>query len=147
MIIQLLPDQIPRYWEDIKQSLYEAAPPLMHQAPDKYSNILLSLLAGRMQCWVSADTTKDPHEILGVLTTTIVSDACSGTKLLLLFSGYSTGNVDHEFWLEGMEAFKRFAKAKGCNMIGVYTSIPYMVEKIKKLGASTETFGFWVLED
>ena len=147
MIIQLLPDQIPRYWEEIRQSLVEAAPPLIHHDPEKYSNILLSLLAGRMQCWISVDTEQEPHKVLGILTTTIVTDSCSGTKMLLLYSGYSTGNVSHDYWLEGMEAFRKFAKAQGCNMVGVYTSVPYMKQKIKDLGATVEAFGYWTLED
>jgi len=147
VIIQLLPDQIPRYWPDILMSLQEAAPPLVHHSAEKYNNILMSLLVGRMQAWVSVDTEPEEPVVRGVLTTTIVTEGCSGTRMLLLFSGYSTGEVPQKLWLEGMEAFKRFARAQECNMIGVYSDVAYMRDKVKELGATVETFAYWILED
>ena len=147
MIVQLLPDQVPNFWEDIKTSLEESAPPLMVRNTERVNNILMSLLVGRMQCWVSVDTSKEPHIVKGVLTTSVVSDNCSGTKMLLIYSGYSLGEVEDEFWIEGLKAFRDYAKSQGCAIVGTYSSIPYMKERLGKLGADLETFGYWVLED
>jgi len=147
MLIQLLPDQIPEFWEDIKYSLEESAPPLFIRTQEQLNNILMSLLAEKMQCWVSVDTEKDPHEIKGVMTSTIINDGISGTRMFLLYSGYSTGEVEDSFWIEGLKVFKKYAKSKRCKLIGAYSSIPYMKERFAKLGANLETFGYWVLED
>ena len=147
MIVQLLPEQISHFWGDIKISLEESAPPLFVANAERLNNILMSLLTGRMQCWVSIDTKKDPQIVKGVLTSTIVIDQCSGTKTFLIYSGYSLGEVEDEFWIEGLRAFSKFAKSKGCQLVGTYSTIPYMKERLAKLGANLETFGYWILED
>lgn len=143
MIIQLLPEQVPGFWSDIKASIQAAVPPLLHESPEKMNNILMSMLIGRMQVWISADQQESGTVVKGVIVTTVMTEECSGTKLLLFYSGYSTGDVSQKLWQEGMNTFNDFAKAQGCERLGLYTKLPYMVQLMKQFGASEDTFMFW----
>jgi hypothetical protein len=143
MIIQLLPEQVPGFWTDIKESIQAAVPPLLHDLPEKINNILMSILVGRMQVWVVADQSDDETIVQGIIVTTVMSEACSGTRLLLFYSGYSMGEAKQELWAEGMQVFNDFAKVNSCEKLGLYTQVPYMKELLARFGASKDTFMFW----
>lgn len=143
MIIQLLTDQIPEFWPDIKESIQAAVPPLLHDSPEKLNNILMSMLIGKMQVWVVADQKDQGTIVQGVIVTTVMEESCSGTKLLLFYSGYSLGEASQELWADGMKVFNDFAKAQGCEKLGLYTQLDYMKKLMASFGASEDTFMFW----
>ena len=143
MLIQLLPEQVPGFWSDIKASIRAAVPPLLHDNPEKINNILMSILAGRMQVWVIADQQEEGTIVQGIIVTTIMTEYCSGTRLLLFYSGYSIGEASPELWQEGMRVFNDFAKVNKCEKLGLYTQLPHMRKVLKGLGAAEDTFMFW----
>ena len=143
MIIQLLPEQVPGFWSDIRASIQAAAPPLLHETPEKMNNILMSILLGRMQVWVVADQGEEGTVVQGIIVTTVMAEECSGTRLLLFYSGYSIGGASMELWQEGMRVFNEFAKAQKCEKLGLYTQVPFMKKHLAALGASEDSFMFW----
>ncbi|MCK5603339.1 hypothetical protein KAR91_15755 [Candidatus Pacearchaeota archaeon] len=143
MIIQLLPEQVPGFWFDIKESIQAAVPSLLHDSPEKMNNILMSILIGRMQVWVVVDQQESGTIVQGIIITTVMTEECSGTRILLFYSGYSIGEASIELWKEGMQIFNGYAKSKGCEKLGLYTQLPYMKKHLAMLGASEDTFMFW----
>jgi len=147
MIIQLLPEQIPGFWPDIKESIQAAAPPIFHETPEKMNNILMSMLIGKMQVWVLANQEEEATIVKSVIVTSIVSDSCSNTRMFLFYSGYSANPVSQKLWAESIDEFRKIAKGLDCDLMGFYSELPYMTEQARKTGASIENFAFWKLED
>lgn len=127
MLIQLLPDQVSRYWEQIRYSIGMALPPTIPLNIDM-NRVLESLLSGDLVAWVSVDDrTKN---IVAIVTTTITIDIPSNSKNLLIYSIFGmTDRVGKANWLEGFDALKKYAKKQGCNKIVGFTC----EDTIKKL--------------
>ena len=143
MIVQLLPDQVPSFWPDIKESIIQAVPPTLTVTLESLNNLLTSMLLRHMQVWVVVDQHGMDSQVQAVMVTNILDDNCSGTKILQIYSLYSLGNMSDELWQEGFDALKDFAKVSGCSKIGSYTQVEEVAMRAKQLGAKEDTFLYW----
>jgi hypothetical protein len=133
-----MPDQIAKFWPQIKESIEESVPPLSWEKSDRTNNILQALLEERMQCWAAyRKYGETDSEIVGIVLTTTTGDGCSGTVNFLLYSvfGYNKTNADD--WIEGFQTLGAFASALGCKQIVAYTRDAKLIELAKKFGADT----------
>jgi len=115
MLIKLLPEQIPQYWDEIKEGLLRTIP---EGVPDRSSKILNKLLLGSAQCWLSyhRNNSNDP-EVDAVIITVIVEDQVHDTLNLDIYALWALSETQRSSWIEGIEALKKYAKKKGCNRI------------------------------
>ncbi len=137
MLVRLLPDQVSGYWETLKDSIDSSLPPIAGDSADRLKNIMVSILSGTMDCWVSF-TDKDGVEINGVIVTTIVNDTNSGTKDLLIYSVYGITNMMKGSWEEGQQVLAKWAIANKCGRITGYTNVESIITAVKRLGGSAD---------
>ena len=147
MLTKLLPDQISKFWPIIKYAIEESLPPTTDERPDKMNRILSSALSGGIEVWASYEREEDGAKFEGIIVTKINLDDASGTKSMLMYCLYGYTDVEPEAWKEGLNILAKYAKARGCTRITAYTSIPYMINLAKKLGADADyTFISWDID-
>jgi hypothetical protein len=140
MLQRLTPEQITVFWDLVKESIRESLPPLADCSETTMSNILGSLLSGRMDCWVSYDKIEGKIKVNGIGTTAVIQDAWSGSKVLLIFSALALELTRPEEWAEGFNSLMKYAKAKECVGISAYVMEELLVKRAKQFGAITQTY-------
>lgn len=139
MLVQLTPEQISKYWEQLDFAIQESLPAMVGEdVKEKMSNILLALLDNRMQAWASCTVESEGIEISGFIFTHILEDLASGIKSLLIYCLYGYDDVSEVEWIDGLRTLKKFEAATGCRRTVAYTKIPHMIEVAKKLGGNTD---------
>lgn len=136
VLTKLTADQVARYWDDLKEAIEKALPPVAGDNEDLLNFVLARLLADSMQCWVS----RRDGKIYGIGTTVITEDACSGSRDLLLYTVYALPGADKELWIEAFETVKKWAKTQGCKRFVGYTVNEGMVKVLEKFGAEFWTY-------
>lgn len=119
MLLMLLPEQVPQYWEDIKEGISRAAP---MTAPDRHGRILVDLQTGRAQCWISYQKKEGEAVVDGAVITILTYDESFGARVLLIYAVWTLGKPHTSTWIEGVEALKKFARSKKCERIIAYSS-------------------------
>jgi len=146
MLVKLLPDQIAKNWETISYAIEQALPPVAGESDEKMNNVLMALLDGRMDCWVSYKNGDDGMTMDAVVSTTMLDDGITGARNFLLYSIFTFDWADDNTWKEGFEALAKYAKSKGCSKIVGYTSFDSMIDRAKEMGAEAEfMFVSWQL--
>jgi len=146
MLTKLLPEQVSKFWPIIKYAIEESLPPIVGEHPDKMNRILSSALSGSTDVWASYER-GDEAKFEGLILTRMTYDEASGTKGLLMYCLYGYTDVADNTWEEGLGILAKYAKSKGCSRIFAYTSMPYMINKAKELGADADyTFISWDLK-
>ncbi len=142
MFIKLMPDQITRNWEVVKYSMRRAMSAVADlDSDDSMNHVLESILAGKISVWVSARESKDVEDSIDmILTTTVSTDYCSGTRSLLIYTLYSPKGTRMSSWLEGYKTLSGEAKRLGCCRIIGFGSYPKLERVIRKLGAFMTKF-------
>ena len=130
MLVQLTEEQVTEYWTLISQALVASAPPNVDLRGDYLSDILESLLLGRMKAWVVTDEKK--IYILGV--TGISVDEVLQQRNLIIYSIYSIGGLSNNLWAESLRQLRKYATAQKCRAIVGFTNVPKIVHIAKKLG-------------
>jgi hypothetical protein len=133
MITKLLPGDISEYWDIISYGLDRSLPPVAN-GTERMNNILASLLAGSMDCWIGSEGDK----IVGMMITAVSEDVCSGTRDLIIYALYGYNRLPGELWVKGYSLLSRYAKSKNCGRITAYTNVSSLIEISKRFGASTE---------
>lgn len=130
MLIRLLPEQIAFRWNIVKKAIVEASPPYADTSHEAMNNVLMSLLNGSLQCWISVMEGKTD----AIVTTCIEEDIHSKTKNLLIYSLYGLEKLTGRSWIEGLETLKKYALGEGCEAIIAIT-------KEEKIARVVERFG------
>ena len=144
MLLLLLPEQIPQYWDDIKEGLSRALPP----GPiDRKAKLLAGLQVGKIQCWISYQKTEKETLVDGVVITALVDDQVHGLRNLLIYALWNIDEVHSSTWIEGFEALRKFAISKGCSRIVAYTDDSMLIDLAKGTlnGEAQYTFLTWDL--
>jgi hypothetical protein len=134
VIVQLLPDQIAEHWDLLKIAIMSALPPTANNSNELSNNILHSLLAGGMACWVAYSSVNGVNKISLITTTAISEDLCSGTRSLLIYTLFGHEALRGRDWEEGINVLAKYGRSKGCSRIVGYTDL----RSIKKI---VEIFG------
>ena len=135
MLIKLLPDQVSNNWDTIGYAIENSLPPIAGESDEKMNNILMALLDGRMDCWVSLN---GDGRINGVVSTAVMYDDLSGVRSLLLYSIYAFGWAGEDTWAEGFETLKKYAKGKDCSNITGYTEFDSLIRRAKDMGGEAK---------
>jgi len=135
MVQQIMPEQIPKFWEAAKDLIEDTIPDIHGESPQKMNNILSKLLDGSMILWVTFDGVK--RKTNGLFITKVIEDDITEVKSLLMYAGHSYYSVGPETWMEGWEAMSKYGKNLGCKRMLVYTDVPFLIEQAKKFGGTT----------
>ena len=114
MIIRLLPTQVPKLWEAIKQAATQADEIEKEDIQPYLNELLHSLLNDKSQCWVRLS---DEKRLLGLAVTKIAIDKITGDKSLVIRVLYSWSNVDDKEWQNDIFFVREFAKHEECKRI------------------------------
>ena len=132
MLLKLMPEQIPEYWDELKDGIVKTIPV---GVPDRASKILNKLLLGAAQCWLSyhKNSTGEP-EMDAVIITVIVEDQVHDTLNLDIYALWSIGTTTKNSWLEGIDALKKYAEKKGCTRVIGRSDVESILEFVKMAG-------------
>ena len=135
MLVQLLPEQIGKHWDEIKSTLERTLPPVTSVTDDTMNNILQQALSGEVQVWVVSDEGK----VMGLVITTIVEEFVSGSRNLLIYSVYGYSFISEGLWRNAVEKLRGFASGSGCHKIIGYTKVKRIIDIVQMLGGSAES--------
>ena len=136
MLVQLLPDQVAKYWEQIKFAVQSSFPPTTTAAEINLNKVLQSLLVGNLVAWASID--KESKKIVAIVTTTIMEDACADSRNLLIYSLFGLSDVGKQNWVDGYTTLMEYAKAKGCSKLVGFTKVEVIKKLAKHFGGDIE---------
>jgi len=135
MLLKLLPEQIPTYWDEIKDGILKTIPV---GVPDRANKILNKLLLGSAQCWISyhrgGTETRDDVIIDAVIITVIVEDQVHDTLNLDIYALWSVGVTRRSSWIEGIDALKKYARKKECTRIIGRSDVESVLEFVRLAG-------------
>lgn len=114
MLLLLMPDQVPSYWEDIKEGLGRALP---EGGPDRRGLILQGLLLGTIEMWLSYRKEKGGSVVEAGIVTAVVKDYIHDTLNLLVYAAWAVGETTWDSWREAIASLKKYAKSRGCNRL------------------------------
>jgi len=134
----ILPEQIPKFWRVLEDMIRKALPIIPGESKDKYNNILTRVLEGRMTCWVAYSEREGKKKPNGIMITTITEDEVTDTKSLLIYcmATIEDGEPDVQDYQEGIDAWTKYAKSKGCIRVTAYTNIDYLVSMAEQIGGA-----------
>jgi len=127
MLVKLLAEQVPSFWETIKFVATNADEVSKKDLPAYLNELLHALLSDKAQCFVRLN---NERVLLALTTTRILENKITGENYLLIQCAYSFQAVDPEVWKEDRENLETFAKAANCK----YISFNSRNEKIWKMG-------------
>jgi len=133
MLQQIMPEQVPYYWEAIKDKVDETLPKIPGEK-NKLNNILASLLNGSMLCWIGYRMVGDRKKSNAFLLTSFVDDDLAEVRGLLIYCLFSIGRMDRSFWTEGFEALRKFGLSKGCTRLIAYSRDDFIIRMMRDLG-------------
>lgn len=136
MIIKLIPQQIPMFWEAIKYTVKMA-----DEVDDKhigsYSNELLhALLNEKAQCFVRLS---NERVLEALLITRIMENKQTNERYLYAQALYSWQVKPMGQWAEDFEQVLKFARKAGCKYVHCQSRNPRMWEIYKNIGLSEDS--------
>lgn len=138
MLVLLLPSQISGKWEVIKYAISESVPPTVDMSDKVLNNVLMSLLNGTAQCWVSYQEVEGKNSVDAILVTRVMDDSLTETRTLQIYTLYGTRPIEDKSWMAGLGTLKKFAKANGCIKVTAYSNVERIEEIVELLGGEVE---------
>lgn len=135
MLIQLSSEQSAEHWEYIKYGIESALLPTVGLHEERMSNVLESIMLGKMVVWLSVS--KGTREIEGLVVTALQTDELSTTKSMLIYAVYGINSAQSS-WPEGLRQLTDYAKSEECHKILAYSNVPEIINYIKSIGGNTD---------
>lgn len=139
MLVILLPEQVPKHWNEIRHYI-EAAMPVHKQAGYDMKKVLLHILGGVI---LVAFLTDADGIIVAVFTLTVVRDESTGTNNLEITTGYAMRLLTPEEVADMLVTLRPYARSKQCGNILFYTDILEAVKMFEEGGAKKHNFVMW----
>jgi len=137
MLVRLTGEQASRHWEFIKQGLEAALPPVVGMQSDRMSNVLTSILIGKMVIWVSVQKDKD-NLIDGFAATTFTFDEHSKTKALFIYAIYGINASSYDSWISAVETLRKFGISEKCHRVLAYSNVPSIIKFVESVGGEAK---------
>lgn len=132
MVIKLLPQQIPAFWEAIKFATV-SADEIDEKIREVYLiDLLHSLLNSKAQCFIKLDSER---KLQALLITKFQIDKFTGVKSLFIMPFFSWSRATFEEWKSDFLTIKQFAEKEGCK----YVTFNSRNQRVWELG---EVLGF-----
>lgn len=137
MIIQLLPQDIPRYWDAIKFACKKVDEIDEEHMPAYMNELLVALLNSQAQCFVRISD--DRKELQALVVTKILHNAQWDEKYLYVQALYSWEIVEENIWQRDIDFIKAFAKREGCRYVGAMSRNKRAQDIMQMIGFSEYT--------
>ena len=138
MLVLLLPSQISSKWDAIKYAISESVPPTVDMSSKVMNNILMSLLDGTAQYWISYQEIEDEKVVNAILVTRVIDDSFTETRTLQIFTLFGTRPIDDAYWIEGLATLRKYAKVNSCLKVTAYSNVERIEEVVEFLGGKVE---------
>ncbi len=144
MLVRLLPDDIGKRWPLIREAILDDLPSRISDGirddENAISSLLYALLDGTLHCWLSVEYEGGKPEIKAIITTTIVIDAPSGIKNLLMYSITTFQELSRETVMDSYKSLQEFARSMKCFKIISLTDNPENIKLAESMGGkATQT--------
>lgn len=133
MLIELRPEFVAKHWDEIKEQVGRALPPIGVNRGISMVRLLERIMAGFVICWAVVGEDK---LVQGFLITEHLEDYCTGTRTLLLYA--LAGDFTQDVWASGAEQLLAYAKGTGCAYISAYTKNRAALMEARMLGFDTD---------
>jgi len=143
VILKLLPNQIARHWDVLSYAVAQTTVAGFEVTEEYLVDTAAKLISGQMQCWACYERDENKGLRIGAfIFTSIITDALTNTRNLLLAGVFVFDIKGIKVWQKGFSTLKEFGKVNDCRNIVFYTNIPDLVKLAKTFGALTEfTYG------
>ena len=135
-LLQLLPDQVMKYWNTIKPCILQALPPYIFITDEVILHLQEKLLLGTLTCWVAIDAL-NASTIYGFCTTEFILDPVVESKNLLVYTVSVVNDHPESMWEYCAKILLKYAKANGCEKIIAYSNNEHMLKISERLGGNT----------
>ena len=131
MLVQLVPGQIPIFWEAIKYAAVKADGIRDKDIPTYLNQLLYSLLSNKAQCFVRLD---DERKLQSIVVTRILIDQVTGSKSLNISNLYGFQSSDMDTWKDTLDILMTFAKQRKCSIVTAWSANARVWEICDNLG-------------
>ena len=141
MLVLLTPEQVTRYWSEIKNGIDQAMKPTLDKGEKRGKEMFSMLMEGTLQCWVAAAKRQNAAEIYGFVITMVGRDPVVPSKLsLIVYVIFGMKHADDVVWGEALDDLESHARKSGCSEICGYTEVKYVEDKALSLGFKPKAF-------
>lgn len=137
ILVKLLPDQVARHWDTIKEAVRNSLPPIASEGPDKMNKVLEGLMSGFLTAWAGGEVEMPSPKIKVIGLTHFTIDHVTGTKNLLIYCLYAFRPVSDEEWVDLYEKLRLYAKGNECHRVVAYTEDSRILEICRNLKGDT----------
>lgn len=141
LLALMTPEAISRTWPDLRAAIEKALPPLSNpiESIDRMSNILESLLVGKLHCYAIYKMLEDQPYAFGIVVVSILTSIESDKKNLLIYALYAhpkyvTGDYADKF----VNKMKEVARGNDCKAIIAYTTSKMIIDNFVRLGGNAD---------
>ena len=144
MIIKLLPNQIPFFWEAIKFATKQADEVESNNMQPYFNELLHALLSNKAQCYVYLN---NDRILVGLLITRLKIDRITKDKFLFMQSVYTWESLEDQIWRRAYDITRLFAIKEGCKYLSFNSRNPNIWSRTEKLGFKeiTRTFSLKIV--
>ena len=127
MIVKIMPDQVPDFWELIKYTKAESDPMKPTYMPDRMNNLLNECLIGDVDVWI---VLAGDNSIVGCILTKFYKDTINGTNDLCIYGFASAPDRDigGEQYGEMFNTITKYARKHRCTQIIAYTDNIFLTD-------------------
>jgi hypothetical protein len=135
MLIKLLPDQIPQFWEAIKYAAVKAEGVEEENIPYYVNNLLYMLLSNKATCLVKLN---NERKFIGLTIVQVVNDEARNglTMFQRVVYAYESSSLDD--WKDTIKEFKKFAISLGCKYWSGWASNEQMAKICELAGGKRQ---------
>jgi len=144
MIIKLLPNQIPFFWEAIKFATKQADEVESNNMQPYFNELLHALLSNKAQCYVYLN---NDRILVGLLITRLKIDRITKDKFLFIQAVYAWRLLSDQVWRDTYNMVRSFATNEDCKYLLFNSSNPAIWGRTEKLGFKeiTRTFSLKIV--
>lgn len=147
MIIQLLPEQVVRFWDMLRFAIAETFMPRNSCTNEHLRAILSNLLAGKMQCWMAFEMVEKERKFIGFIVTRIAEEPAIKERCLFIDSIYAFQTVPESIMFKAQEILERFAIKNSCKSIVTLTDADRIAKLAQRNGYAQRYYLFKEVSD
>lgn len=136
MIIKLLPQQVPVFWDAIKLGTTQADEVDSKDLQSYLNEMLHALLSDKAQCFVALD---EGRILKGLLITRLMADKTTERKFLLLQALYVWNKLETADWSEAYNLVSQFASKEHCESLSFNSRNPAAWKRMEQYGFKEKT--------
>lgn len=136
MVLKVLPQQVPTFWEAIKFAVSHAEDIADNYKQEYFNELLGALLSDKAQCF---GRFSDSGELYAMIITRVLFNKQTSEKYLYVQAMYSWKPQPTEVWLKDIDLMRKFAEKAECSYIGCTATNARAAELLESMGFKEQT--------